>query len=128
MRAIVVAVALACASPALAQQGTGAPLPPNCTGYARVPTLPDGARASHGAMTAGGQTLDTWRRDREAKMALCLADINTLRAQLNAMEQAYNELGVERNNAIDAWNNEVAEFSARSGSRDRGGVLTRPDR
>lgn len=121
---IIAAALLSVAAPALAQDQA---VSGNCSGYAALPNLPDGARATHAAMTRGGERLDEWRRQREARMALCLAEINAVRAQLNAMEQAYNQVATERNNAIASWNAEVAEFGARGQSRERGGVLTRPD-
>lgn len=114
-------------SPAFAQ--TTPQLPANCAGFEPAPTLPDGATANHAAMTAAAERVDAWRLAREAKQQACQTEINTLRAQLDAMIQAYNTAGQERVDVVNAWNVEVQEFSARGGSsnRRRGSVITRPD-
>lgn len=62
--------------------------------------------------------MEAWRIERENKLALCRADIEALRAQLNAMEQAYNQAGGERNTVLGAWNGEVVEFTDRRRRRD----------
>lgn len=90
-----------------------------CNGFASPPVLADGESASHGAMLRSGEAVETWRTQREVKLAQCRAEIDALRAHLNAMEQAYNQAGAERNNVVTTWNGEVAEYDARR-SRGRG--------
>jgi hypothetical protein len=110
------AAALLLASPAHSQAPE---LTSNCTGFPPGPSMPDGATANHEQMTAAGEAVQTWRIDRDGKLAQCLADINALRAQLNALEGAYNAIATERNNLIAAWNQEVTEFNDRGGSSNR---------
>ncbi len=106
--------ALVMAGPAAAQ---AIPSSSACASFSPAPAMPDGARASREAMTAGGQRIETWRVAREQEQAACQAEINALRAQLEAMIAAYNGAGQERVAAIGAWNGEVAQFAARGGRR-----------
>ncbi|MBY0562849.1 MAG: hypothetical protein K2P58_01585 [Hyphomonadaceae bacterium] len=112
----VCAVAILMAS--MAASASAQPVPPNCAGFASPPALPDGATASHGRMASTGRAVEAWRLEREGKLALCRSDIDALRAQLNAMEHAFNQAGSERNNVLGAWNAEVTEFTERRRRRD----------
>lgn len=85
----------------------------HCSGFASAPSLPDGSSASHGSMATSGRAVEAWRQEREVKMAACRADIEALRVELNAMEQAYNQAGAERNSVLGAWNGEVTEYAER---------------
>lgn len=113
------AVALLAAFPAHAQTAVNSA---SCSNFAAPPTLPDGATASRPAMVRSGDAVEAWRAARETKLTQCLADIQALRAQLNAMEAAYNQAGVERNAVLGAWNAEAAEFSGRGQARRAGGA------
>jgi hypothetical protein len=97
------------ASPASAQLAPSA----NCTGWEAGPTLPDGATANRQAMTQASSAVDAWRLAVEAKQISCRADIDAVRAQLEAMVQAYNQAGRDRVALVNAWNTEVQEYSAR---------------
>jgi hypothetical protein len=115
------------AAPAAAQpQPT---LPANCQGFTAAPTLPDGATASASAIEDGNTTFTTWHEGGMAKLGLCRTDIDALRAQLRASEDAYNAAVGQLNAARDAWLAEVNEYNARGGDtnsrRERGGVRTR---
>ena len=70
-------------------------------------------------MTRSSEAIETWRQQRERKLSACHADIESLRAQLNAMEQAYNQAGTERNSVVAAWNAAVADYDARRGGSAR---------
>lgn len=122
-------VALLAASPAFAQTApAGAP---NCSGFDAAPSnLPDGASASASRMSEGREQIVQWQTARDARLAQCLAEINAVRAALNAAETAYNQAVAEKNAVITAWAAETEEFNARGNSgsrRERGGTLTRPD-
>ncbi|MDZ4690872.1 hypothetical protein [Terricaulis sp.] len=109
------------ASPALAQ----ATMTANCSGFDAAPTLPDGATASRAEIEAANTRVQAWNEARRAKLVTCQADIN-------AMSQAFNAAEQERRTLATTWDAEVTEFNARessgSGRRERGGVVTRPDR
>lgn len=113
-----IAPAVAIAAILLVAPATAQPTTANCSGFASAPSLPNGATASHGAMASAGRAVEAWRLERESKLATCRADIEALRAQLNAMEQAYNQAGNERNGVLAAWNGEVVEFTDRRRRRD----------
>lgn len=129
MKVLIGAAVLACvlATPALAQpQPT---LPANCQGFAAAPTLPDGATASASAVEDGNVAFNAWHEANTAKLGLCRADIEAMRAQLRASEDAYNATVAQLNAARDAWQVEVTEYNARGSNpnsrRERGGVRTR---
>lgn len=110
------------ASPALAQAAMTA----NCSDFEVAPTLPDGATASRAEVEAANTRVQAWVEARRAKLVTCQADIN-------AMSQAFNTAEQERRALQTNWDAEVTEFNAReqsgnSNRRERGGVLTRPDR
>jgi hypothetical protein len=124
MRVLIGAAVLACAlaTPALAQpQPT---LPANCSGFAAAPTLPDGATDTPAAIQEGNETFTAWHEASMAKLALCRADIEAMRAQVRASEDAYNAVVGQLNATRDAWQVEVTEFNARgnnnSNRRNRG--------
>lgn len=94
----------------------------SCGNFTPAPNLPDGATASRPAMVRSGEAVEAWRATRETKLTQCLADIQAVRAQLNAMEAAYNQAGAERNTVLNAWNAEAAEFSGRGSARRTGGA------
>jgi hypothetical protein len=111
------------AAPAFAQTAN---VSPNCTGFDPAPTLPDGATANRDAVEAMSAQLQAWADARRTKLLACQADIN-------AMTQAFNTAHAEGQAVTTAWNAEVTEFNARNTSsssnrRERGSVLTRPDR
>jgi len=121
--AVVAAAALLLATPAAAQTDA-------CT-FAPVPQLADGAAATHDQMTEKNTEIAAWVSQREQQEAACQAQINALQAQLAPMVSAFNAAGPERVQTVQAWNAEVQEFSARPAQpqrRQRGGVLTSPDR
>lgn len=129
MRVVFGAAVLACVlvAPAFAQpQPT---LPANCQGLAAAPTLPDGATASAAAVEDGNEAFTAWHEGGMAKLGLCRADIDVLRAQLRASEDAYNAAVGQLNAGRDAWLAEVNEYNARGDNsnsrRERGGVRTR---
>lgn len=102
--------ALGAPSAAYAQAAPSA----NCSGFAAAPSgLPDGATASASRMNQGRDRVATWLRDRDAKLALCMADISALRTQLNALETAYNQAVAEKDNLVAAWSQEAEEYNAR---------------
>lgn len=122
------AAALVLASTALAQTPQTPPTPApaavaltaNCSGFAPAPTLPDGATASRDEIAAGNTAYDTWGQARLAKLRLCRADIEALRAQLIPLEQAYTASNTELGGIVTSWQAEVAEFNARpANSRNR---------
>jgi|CXWL01.1.fsa_nt_gi Skp family chaperone for outer membrane proteins len=116
MRILIGAVAMAlifAAPPASAQ---AQPAPSNCSDFAPVPTLPDGATADRDAIEAGNTQYESWGHARLAKLQLCRADIEALRAQLVPLEQSYNSNTEELNTVVANWQVEVAEFNARPGS------------
>lgn len=88
-----------------------------CGHFTPAPASADGERASRDAMTAAGERLAAWRTTREQEQAACQAEIDAVRAQLEAMIGAYNDAGRERVAVIGAWNGEVAQYSARGGRR-----------
>jgi hypothetical protein len=117
--------ALFFALPAAAQ--TSPTVSPNCSGFVAAPTLPDGADATQAAMTEANTAYQTWGQERIAKLALCRAEIEALRAQLAPLEEGYRGAGIELNATVASWEAEVAEFNAREpqGSRrPRAGILT----
>lgn len=117
------AAALLLASPASAQT--------NACAFAPLPQLADGAAASHEQMTAKNEEVAAWVAQREQQEAACQAQINALQAQLAPMVAAFNAAGPERVQTVQSWNAEVQEFTARGpqpSRRQRGGVLTSPDR
>ncbi len=122
--------ALLLAGPAAAQ--TQPTLTPNCTGFAPAPTgLPDGATANASRMNQGRERVAEWVGARDTRLAQCLSDITAQRAQLNALEAAYNQAVTEKEGVINGWATETEEYNARgtpaAARRERGGVLTRPD-
>jgi len=133
------AAALLLASPAAAQAQTQPAVTANCSGFEATPTgLPDGATANASRMNQGRERVAEWLRARDARLAQCLADINAQRAQLNAIEAAYNQAVTEKEGVVNGWAVETEEYNARGGSasssssstparRERGSVLTRPN-
>lgn len=94
------------------------PTPPapsaNCSGFAPAPTLPDGATANSRQMNAGNESYQSWGQARIAKLQACRADIEALRTQLNALEQAYIAANTELNAVTQAWQTEAAEYNGRT--------------
>lgn len=124
-----VAAAILLASSAWAQ--TGVPASSACQGFDAAPTLADGASATAAQMSAANQAYQNWAQARVAKLQSCRAEVDALRAQLNALEAGYNTGNGELSAVTQGWQADVEEYNARSssgqGRRERGGVLTRPD-
>ena len=85
----------------------------NCSGFAAAPTLPDGATANSRQMMAGNDQYQAWGTERIAKLQSCRADIDAMRTQLNALEEAFNTANGEIRSVTEAWEAEVAEYNAR---------------
>jgi hypothetical protein len=119
------AAALLLVAPVAAQTPPAGPpaAPPvssNCGNFGPAPTLPDGAAADREQIAAGNTLYDSWGQERLAKLRLCRAEIEALRAQLAPLEQAYTASNTELNGVVAAWTVEVAEFNARpASSRNR---------
>ncbi len=102
----------------------------HCSGFQPAPTLPDGATADRAEIAVGNTQYETWGQERLAKLRLCRAEIEALRAQLAPLEQAYTANNTELTSVVTAWQAEVAEFNARGGAtRNRRGTqrTTRPN-
>lgn len=110
------AMALLFAAPAAAQ---AQPAPSNCSDFAPAPTLPDGATADREAIEVGNTQYQTWGQARLAKLQLCRAEIEALRAQLLTFEQSYNSNNGELGTVVTNWQAEVAEFNERGASAGR---------
>ena len=111
------AAVLLSAAPAAAQ--TPPSVATNCSDFAPVPSLPDGAAADRAAVAAGNALYETWGQERLAKLRLCRAEIEALRAQLAPLEQGYTTANTELAAFVAAWQAEVAEFNARPAGRNR---------
>ena len=109
------AMALLFAAPVAQAQ----PASPNCSDFAPVPSLPDGATADRAAIEAGNAQYETWGQARLAKLQLCRAEIEALRTQLVSFEQAYNSNNGELNTVVTNWQAEVAEFNERGAAAGR---------
>lgn len=116
----VAAAVMMFAASAAAQTSTPAAPPAanaNCSGFVTPPTFPDGATANARQMTAGNEAYQTWGSQRVARLTACRADIEAMRAQLNALEQAYIAANAELNATTAAWQAEADEYNARGGGR-----------
>lgn len=114
------AAALLMAPAAVAQT-----IPAACVFSAQAPAVPDGTTATNAQMTEAREALLQWRSVRSVEVAACKTALDQVRAQLNAVEAAYNQGVTESNTATDRFTAENAEYTARARPRREGS--TRPN-
>lgn len=117
MRVVHITAALACVLVANASAQT--PAAGSCAGFTPAPTMPDGATASSSAMQNGDIRFNAWLEARNAKLAACLADINALQAQLQPLQEAFNQASTERAAVYSSWAAEVEEYNTRGANGNR---------
>jgi hypothetical protein len=122
----VAVAAMLIATPVLAQTAgeatatTPAPVPPSaCGSPTPAPTLPDGATASREDMATSNTAYVAWAEAYRAIVQCRHAEAQALRAQADARAQEHNAAVEAFNTTSTAWEAEVAEFNARTGSRRR---------
>ncbi len=101
---------------------TPAPAPellPSCVNLPVAPTAPDGATVRRQELETQMAGYNAWLADFQVKAAACRADVEAMRARVDASAVAFNTASRGAEAAGQSWTAEAAEFSARGNRRSR---------